>query len=86
LHARVALRYGVVSYGNIGSSKRLDFTVIGPDVNLISRIQGVCSETSRAMLTSQQFARLLGEGDVQPIGRFAPKGFRDPVELFSAVR
>jgi adenylate cyclase len=86
LHAGVALHYGVVSYGNIGSSKRLDFTVIGPDVNLISRIQGVCSETGRVILTSQQFAKLLGEGDVQPIGRFALKGFRDPVELFSAVR
>jgi class 3 adenylate cyclase len=48
--------------------------------------QGVCGETGRAILTSQQFARLLGEGDVQPIGRFALKGFRDPVELFSALR
>jgi len=85
LHAGVALHYGVVSYGNIGSSQRLDFTVIGPDVNLISRIQGICSETGRAILTSEQFARLLGEGDTQAIGQFSLKGFRDPVQLFSAV-
>lgn len=82
LRAGVALHYGVVSYGNIGSSKRLDFTVIGPDVNLISRIQGVCSETGEPILTSKQFAGLLNDVDSRFMGRHALKGFHDPVELF----
>src|SRR5690349_10079118 len=37
LHAGIALHFGKVSYGNIGSGQRLDFTLIGPDVNLLSR-------------------------------------------------
>ncbi|MDB5524710.1 MAG: adenylate/guanylate cyclase protein [Rhizobium sp.] len=44
--AGIALHYGSVSYGNIGSGKRLDFTLIGPDVNMVSRIQGKCSDLS----------------------------------------
>jgi adenylate cyclase len=37
----VALHYGTVIYGNIGAADRLDFTVIGPSVNLVSRIEAV---------------------------------------------
>ena len=37
LRAGVALHYGTVSYGNVGYGHRLDFTLIGPDVNLVSR-------------------------------------------------
>jgi adenylate cyclase len=82
LNAGVALHYGIVSYGNIGSSKRLDFTVIGPDVNLISRIQGVCSETGRPILASKPFVQFLPDEAARSIGSYSLKGFCDPVELF----
>ena len=38
----VALHVGPVVYGNIGGQGRLDFTVIGPAVNLVSRVEGLC--------------------------------------------
>ena len=37
----IALHYGAVTYGNIGSADRVDFTVIGPAVNLVSRIEAI---------------------------------------------
>src|ERR1700676_1807520 len=52
LQAGVALHYGTVSYGNIGSGDRLDFTVIGPDVNLTSRIEHFCRELDRHLILS----------------------------------
>jgi adenylate cyclase len=83
LHAGIALHYGEVSYGNIGSGQRLDFTVIGPDVNLVSRIQAVCSATSRPLLMSERFARLLNSEAAVAIGRFELRGFAELAELYA---
>lgn len=83
LHAGIALHYGEVSYGNIGSGQRLDFTVIGPDVNLVSRIQAICSATGRPLLMSERFATLLDPGTAFAIGRHELRGFAEPVELHS---
>ena len=50
LRAGISLHHGTVSYGNIGAGSRLDFTIIGRDVNLVSRIQTVCSVVSQRLL------------------------------------
>jgi adenylate cyclase len=81
LHAGIALHYGEASYGNIGSGRRLDFTVIGPDVNLVSRIQTVCSTTGRTLVMSERFARLLGPRRTVAIGSHRLRGFAEPVPL-----
>jgi adenylate cyclase len=69
----IALHVGDVIYGNIGGENRLDFTVIGPAVNLATRIEGLCRQLGRSILLSEAFvsaARLA----VEPVGRFALKG------------
>jgi adenylate cyclase len=81
--AGIGLHHGEVSYGNIGSGQRLDFTVIGRDVNLTSRIQGLCGPTSHHLLLSKRFADLLALPGVASIGHHALKGFAEPVELFA---
>jgi adenylate cyclase len=80
LRAGIALHYGTVSYGNIGSGRRLDFTVIGPDVNMVSRIQEVCSATGQSLIMSQAFAGLLGS-ETREIGSHSLRGFAAPVPL-----
>jgi adenylate cyclase len=84
LLAGVALHHGEVAYGNIGSEGRLDFTVIGRDVNLVSRIQTVCATTGHPLLMSPQFAATLGGQRGRSIGRHPLKGFSEPVELFTS--
>jgi adenylate cyclase len=91
MSASVALHYGQMNYGNIGSGRRLDFTVIGPDVNLVSRVQGVCASTGDDILVSDRFAKLLGSGDIKLLGSgdmksagfHSLKGFDEPVHLFA---
>lgn len=83
LRAGIALHYGTVSYGNIGSGRRLDFTVIGPDVNLVSRIQGVCSATGRPLIMSRHFAGLLDRCATVLIGEHELQGFAAPVPLYA---
>jgi adenylate cyclase len=83
LHAGIALHYGEVSYGNIGSGHRLDFTLIGPDVNLVSRIQTVCSTTGQPVIMSERFATLLGPSRATTMGSHNLKGFSTPVLLYA---
>jgi adenylate cyclase len=83
LRAGVALHYGKASYGNIGYGHRLDFTLIGPDVNLVSRLQGICSTTGQSLLMSERFARLLDPTLVMPLGPHQLKGFAEPAELYT---
>jgi adenylate cyclase len=81
LQAGVALHYGTVSYGNIGSGDRLDFTVIGPDVNLTSRIEQFCRQLDRMLIMSQVFAESLAQ-PVWEIGHYELRGFARLHRLF----
>jgi adenylate cyclase len=73
LVAGFALHYGTVAYGNIGSGDRLDFTVIGRDVNLTSRIERLCRELGRQLIMSGEFVNLLQQPMFE-IGHFALRG------------
>lgn len=84
LEAGIGLHFGEVSYGNIGSGERLDFTVIGRDVNLASRIQGLCRELSKPVLMSKRFSSLVGSTTIS-VGGHHLKGFDEPVELLAPV-
>ncbi len=81
LKAGIALHVGDVMYGNIGAPDRLDFTVIGPAVNLVSRIQGLSSELMRPVLTSEAFAAQCAERLVSE-GHHPVKGLKEPIQVF----
>jgi len=76
------LHVGQVVYGNIGSPDRLDFTVLGPAVNLVSRLEGLAKELDRPLLCSTAFAREL-EAPLTSVGRFSLKGVAEPQEVFA---
>jgi adenylate cyclase len=80
----LALHVGDVMYGNIGSDTRLDFTVIGPAVNLTARIEAKCRELGRQLLLSSDFVRT-GRIAAQSLGRFALKGIGADQEIFVPI-
>ena len=83
LRAGVALHLGRVAYRNVGSVERQDFTVIGRDVNLVSRIATISSRLGRhPLLASQAFVRGLNRPN-QALGTFRMKGFKDKQPVFS---
>jgi adenylate cyclase len=77
----VSLHYGSVAYGNIGSGARLDFTVIGRDVNLASRIQRANKRLDEPLLMSEAFAHSIRPTPVD-IGRFNLSGVAEPQTLY----
>ena len=81
----LALHVGDVFYGNIGSKDRLDFTVIGPAVNEVSRILAMSRSVERDLLLSSSFVVALGSDlrrRMVSIGRYALRGVAQPQELF----
>jgi len=70
----LALHVGEVLYGNIGGGNRLDFTCIGPAVNLAARLEELTGETGYPILASGEFARHCAPRMV-PVGEFSLRGF-----------
>ncbi len=68
-------------YGNIGGSNRLDFTCIGPAVNLAARLERLTGGLGRTMLASPEFANHASD-DWIDIGEFAVAGFAKPQRVF----
>ena len=79
--AGIALHHGEAAYGNVGSGNRLDFTVIGPDVNLASRIATMNKILGEPLLMSKAFAEHLW-GDPELTGHHKLDGFSDPVPIY----
>lgn len=80
-HTSLAFHYGEVSYGNIGSGRRLDFTVVGRDVNLASRIEALSKNLGERLLMSASFAQLITSPSIE-VGRYHAKGFGDLQSIF----
>jgi adenylate cyclase len=87
---RAPLNYGIgvhvgdVMYGNIGSRTRLDFTVIGPAVNMASRLETLTKQLGRTVLLSRSFADLVeSDFDLERLGEYPVRGFNEPIELFA---
>lgn len=85
----IGLHAGSVTYGNIGvvshDLARLDFTVIGPTVNLASRIANLCRPLEETLLASQAFASPCGS-NLMSLGKYDLRGFDEPQEVYGLPR
>ena len=80
----LALHVGEVFYGNVGSERRLDFTVIGPAVNACSRMEAMCDRLGTPLIASAQFVEACGMGErFVSLGSQALRGVDTPRELFT---
>lgn len=82
----IGVHVGDVMYGNIGSRKRLDFTVIGPAVNIASRLESLTKELKRPVLLSRAFVEAAGcecEARLENLGTFPLRGLDEPIDVFA---
>ena len=77
-----ALHVGEILWGNIGAADRLDFTAIGPAVNLVSRLEGLCRPLGKSVLVSGALAAET-EAPMVELGTHALRGIASPCAVFT---
>ena len=84
LELDVALHFGEVVYGNVGTPDRLDFTMIGPAVNEAARMEKLTKSLGCAILASDSFQAALEEGRdlLVPVGAHPLSGLSAPRALY----
>jgi adenylate cyclase len=80
----VALHVGRILYGNIGGGNRLDFTCIGPAVNLAARLEKIASRLHRTVVASEGFAGIC-RGGWSDLGEFPIAGFSKAERVFGLI-
>lgn len=80
----IALHVGDAMYGNVGAQDRLDFTVIGPAVNLCARLEALAGGLGEKIICSSEFAEI-ATAEMRSIGRHDLKNVESPMEAFVPV-
>jgi class 3 adenylate cyclase len=80
----VAIHLGEILWGNIGAADRLDFTAIGPAVNLVSRLEGLCRPLGHAVLISGAVVAETAMPLV-PLGSHKLRGIAEPCAVFTVA-
>src|SRR5262249_58486897 len=78
----IGLHIGPVTFGNVGTEDRLDFTVIGPAVNRTARLESLTKQLHVPVLASAEFNEVC-EVPMKSMGKHVLRGIPQPVEVFT---
>ena len=80
---RVGINSGAAVVGNVGTEKRVDYTVLGSSVNIASRLESGVAKPGQLVISQNTLDRTNGTFDVEPLGEFALKGLQQKMPVFS---
>jgi adenylate cyclase len=80
---RVGINSGPAVVGNVGTEKRVDYTVLGSSVNIASRLESGVAKPGQLVISQNTLDRVVGSFDIEALGEFALKGLQQKMPVFA---
>jgi adenylate cyclase len=80
---RVGINSGLAVVGNVGTEKRVDYTVLGTSVNIASRLESGVAKPGQLVISQNTMDRIIGSFDTEPLGEFALKGLQQKMPVYA---
>jgi adenylate cyclase len=85
VRVRVGINSGPAVVGNVGTEKRVDYTVLGTSVNIASRLESGVAKPGQVVISQNTLERVIGSFNTEPLGEFALKGLQQKMPVFAVV-
>ncbi len=82
---RVGINSGLAVVGNVGTEKRVDYTVLGSSVNIASRLESGVAKPGQVVISQNTMDRIMGSFETQSLGEFALKGLQQKMPVFEVT-
>ena len=85
VRVRVGINSGLAVVGNVGTEKRVDYTVLGTSVNIASRLESGVAKPGQVVISKNTLDRVVGSFNTEPLGEFALKGLQQKMPVFAVI-
>src|SRR6266540_222440 len=85
VRVRVGINSGLAVVGNVGTEKRVDYTVLGTSVNIASRLESGVAKPGQVVISQNTLDRVIGSFNTEPLGEFALKGLQQKMPVFAVL-
>jgi adenylate cyclase len=83
VRVRIGINSGPAVVGNVGTEKRVDYTVLGSSVNIASRLESGVAKPGQLVISKHTLDRVVGSFNTEPLGEFALKGLQQKMPVYA---